>query len=484
MKDIIYYGVGQNLKNYGKDFLQETGQPVCLVDKNENLHNTKVLVGGKLMPIFSLQYAMEHYPDADYYITLADHNIPDVYDYLKFEGILKEKMHFFGGKNLQSILRSREEAYQDREQYIPHQKLFFEVHLTEHCNLNCIACGHFSSIAEKEFLDPKEYEMDCQRLAELFDKEVSRVYLTGGETLLHPQVTEFMQITRQYFEDARICVFTNGILIPSMENTFWEAAQKYKIEIITSEYPNIDYKRVETCCDSHYVRYEGVRPEANINTRYFIDENGNGDCSANFYSCYQANRCITLKHGRIYPCVTAAHASLLKKRFNLDITLSDENSIDIYSVQNGRELLQKLVNPISFCCYCNTKAAELYFDDWRISSSNPYEWIAFNWSKRDFEWLCLHKNIYVYGEGRWGKDAVMRLQRENIPIAGIFWDNPNQDGLESDGIKIMEISDFKCAKKDDVCILAVEGNSRKEIQRILYGKGFCNLVPIIRKIPL
>ncbi len=40
-----------------------------------------------------------------------------------------------------------------------------EIHLVEHCNLNCKYCSHFSSIAEKKFYDVNKYEKDMARLA-------------------------------------------------------------------------------------------------------------------------------------------------------------------------------------------------------------------------------------------------------------------------------------------------------------------------------
>ena len=31
--------------------------------------------------------------------------------------------------------------------------LMFEVHLVDHCNLNCKGCSHFSPVSEKKFVD-------------------------------------------------------------------------------------------------------------------------------------------------------------------------------------------------------------------------------------------------------------------------------------------------------------------------------------------
>lgn len=55
----------------------------------------------------------------------------------------------------------------------PKAMLDYEVQLVEHCNLNCKYCAHFCPVAPESFLDVNEYEKDCKRLSELFDKEVN-----------------------------------------------------------------------------------------------------------------------------------------------------------------------------------------------------------------------------------------------------------------------------------------------------------------------
>ena len=49
----------------------------------------------------------------------------------------------------------------------PRPALFFDVEVTEHCNLNCKGCGSMAPIAEESFLDLNEYKKDITRLSEL-----------------------------------------------------------------------------------------------------------------------------------------------------------------------------------------------------------------------------------------------------------------------------------------------------------------------------
>ncbi len=123
--------------------------------------------------------------------------------------------------------------------FVPQKELRFEVHIVEHCNLNCKQCSHFSPLAEESYIDLGEYERDMRRLSDLFDGRMSTVQLLGGELLLHPEINEIMRITRETFPIGRIRVVTNGILLPSMSDEFWEKCREYQVEISVSHIPSI-----------------------------------------------------------------------------------------------------------------------------------------------------------------------------------------------------------------------------------------------------
>ncbi|MCH5322196.1 MAG: hypothetical protein J1E31_01265 [Helicobacter sp.] len=42
---------------------------------------------------------------------------------------------------------------------------FVEIHLAEHCNLNCFSCSHFSQLADEEYTDLASFEKDMKQLA-------------------------------------------------------------------------------------------------------------------------------------------------------------------------------------------------------------------------------------------------------------------------------------------------------------------------------
>ena len=59
----------------------------------------------------------------------------------------------------------------------------------------------------------------------------------GGEPLLHPQVNDFMRITREAYPHSKIFIVTNGLLLLKMPNDFWETLRQYRIRIHWSKYP-------------------------------------------------------------------------------------------------------------------------------------------------------------------------------------------------------------------------------------------------------
>lgn len=45
---------------------------------------------------------------------------------------------------------------------------YLESHLTDHCNLNCAGCSHFSPLSSQNYVSIEQYKKDIQRLAKLF----------------------------------------------------------------------------------------------------------------------------------------------------------------------------------------------------------------------------------------------------------------------------------------------------------------------------
>ena len=61
---------------------------------------------------------------------------------------------------------------------------YLEHHITDHCNLKCRGCSHFSPLAQEWFESVEDFKKDFSQLASLMPVNIIR--LMGGEPLLHP----------------------------------------------------------------------------------------------------------------------------------------------------------------------------------------------------------------------------------------------------------------------------------------------------------
>ena len=115
---------------------------------------------------------------------------------------------------------------------------YFEVPITDICNLNCKGCLFASNLVQKEKIEHvsfTELEQDAKRMSELF-YDIPWIRILGGEPLMHPDIIEIFKSYRKYFPDSEIDLCTNGLLIPKMSREFWDTVKQERISIHISGY--------------------------------------------------------------------------------------------------------------------------------------------------------------------------------------------------------------------------------------------------------
>ncbi|MBP1664171.1 MAG: radical protein [Bacteroidetes bacterium] len=251
------------------------------------------------------------------------------------------------------------------------------LHLVDHCNLNCRGCDNFSPLAPEVFADILTFENDCARMSKLVGNRVDEIQLLGGEPLLHPQVTEFIRISRKYFPEVPVNIISNGILLPKQPDDFWETCHKHNINIIVTKYPvKIDHNKIEQLAKKHQVRlsYYGNTESIEKNMQLLpLDLDGKQDAQDSFLRCARANRCISLDNGKLYTCSLIPYVKYFNRKFNQDLRISTNDYIDIYQAKNMEEIMNFVSKPMPFCRYCNIKGIEdgISFD---ISKKQITEW--------------------------------------------------------------------------------------------------------------
>lgn len=296
----------------------------------------------------------------------------------------------FGGTALAAYIRWNPNKNDFDPGYIPQQDedsiyvKHIDIHLVEHCNLKCKYCSHFSSIAEKHFYNVEQYEKDMKQLAYVTKGRVSEIQLTGGETLLHPEIVKLINITRYYFPESNISILTNGILLNTMKNDFWKACSSKDICLTPTIYPiKIDWEPVFEKSQKYNVPIKVSGTEVKLNksnlgehiTNYFLklklDTKGRQNNINRYNECPHHTVCTNFVDGKLYPCPVVSNIKHFNKKFNKNIPVTDKDFIDIYKTTHIKELVDFLNTPIPFCKYC--KISYKHYK-WEIGKQDISEW--------------------------------------------------------------------------------------------------------------
>lgn len=181
----------------------------------------------------------------------------------------------------------------------------------------------------------------------------------GGEPLLNKNCKDYMYILRQYFQQSRIWIITNGILLPKQDESFWKACQDNNIELHPTKYPiQIDWDFIKQQCHTYNIPIIFFNNEQVEKTSFktCLNPKGDSDPFDNFVRCHRANHCNQLKNGKIYPCSVAANITHFNNYFDEKLELSAFDSIDIHADNIiYQDILHFVSKPIPFCRYCDIK---------------------------------------------------------------------------------------------------------------------------------
>lgn len=248
---------------------------------------------------------------------------------------------------------------------------YIETHVADHCNLNCRGCGHFSPLYRHGIADPATFDRDMTRLAGLLDN-IDAIHLLGGEPLLNPRVLEFASSARRRFPRASARLVTNGVLLARQDGQFWEELARLDVRVDVTSYPvTLDREPLERASARHgtALRFTDVKDEF-----YTIplDEKGLMAPEKAFNSCRSLFACPLLREGRIYPCPVAPLSPAFAERFDKELPLSEQDSLDIHGPVTGEEIAEFVARPIPWCRHCDTE--HIRFFGWDRSRRAVEEW--------------------------------------------------------------------------------------------------------------
>lgn len=249
---------------------------------------------------------------------------------------------------------------------------YVEMHLVDHCNLNCRGCSHYSPLSPQHFADPDGAECDFARLAELFSR-VEVVRLMGGEPLLHPQLGRFVVAAREHLPASDIVLVTNGLLLPAQPGPFWELLASRRVRIHVSRYPvKIDAARIRSLAAEHGVAVR-ITGRKDTFTKVPVAPRDARDPGEMRRLCGERMYCPFLRDGAIYPCARLAMSGLLAERFAIDAPLAGADSLVLDRARDGYEVLRFLAAGAPWCRFCASDATGDF--RWAVTRESSDEWI-------------------------------------------------------------------------------------------------------------
>jgi len=246
-------------------------------------------------------------------------------------------------------------------------QISLEINIADHCNISCASCDHYSQLSPDKVLDYNVYKRDIERMGELFNHNIGVITLLGGEPLLNPDIIKFMALTRQVFPKSECYILTNGVLLPKLEKAphgnIWQACKDYRFGINVTVYPiKLNYDEITKKAKQYNVplrissdiHAKTLTMNTKISDKHTFDLNGSLTPELSI-SCIYFNKWTVLKDGRFYMCPISAHVNIFNEYFNQNLELTENDSLDIFSVNIWKDFAEFSSKPISFCRYCDLK---------------------------------------------------------------------------------------------------------------------------------
>lgn len=249
-----------------------------------------------------------------------------------------------------------------------------EIHLADHCNLNCACCTHYSPLASETFLNIEELRKDLEEIKKHNAISFfSEIRLLGGEPLLHGELPRIIDCVRSFFPKKKIVLVTNGILLNKINSDFIETCKKNKVIIGVTRYP-VKLNIEETV--KNYV-------EKGLDCRIYGDRTGQAafyqsklskNSSSkwrNFIECFDS-RCMQLSDGKIFSCPQCAYVKYLNAKSHIKFNIESGDFLPLHKL-SFFNLWKFKVSPKPFCRYCFFPKKKI---KWKISEMNPSEWLT------------------------------------------------------------------------------------------------------------
>lgn len=224
-----------------------------------------------------------------------------------------------------------------------------EINISEQCNLKCKGCDHGMDVITPRNIPLPKLLLDIQKASQYLHAKTLRII--GGEPLLHPELSQIIQVFQKKHIADSIELWTNGLLLDNISKTNWELLNG----IVISKYPNIsntwDNKYLKAIAKKYNV-WIHVRDSNTFSWSMYLKKNPFDIARILHNSCRESATCNTIRNGKFYKCVQSAFA---KDRLLYNGIVIDDDGIELHNSDNIIKKIQNHLwsnNPLNACYYC------------------------------------------------------------------------------------------------------------------------------------
>lgn len=230
-----------------------------------------------------------------------------------------------------------------------------ELHPVEHCNLRCAYCCNLSPYVPPRFHSTQSVVHVAREMARFMVADVFKI--TGGEPLLHPDITAMLHGVRGTGIAPVVRLFSNGLLLHSMPDAFWAALDQLTLSHYASAPLPAGVLAEITAKAKAFDVVLNIKPVQTFSRIVSTTRNSEPARLAQIYrSCWLRHRCLMVRDGVFYMCTRAAYADVFRARF-LGDDASPEGERDGIRV-GGEDFSDRLLaylnrtQPLDMCAYC------------------------------------------------------------------------------------------------------------------------------------
>jgi len=231
----------------------------------------------------------------------------------------------------------------------------FEVHVAEHCNLRCANCCNMSPLVADKILSLQALDAILSRVATAVRADVLKIM--GGEPLLHPQIATVVRMLRASGIGKRVRLFTNGLLLARMDESFWSSLDEMTISSYASAPVKpliLELAREKSRAHDFVLNVKRVDEFTQVLSPQF--ERDDAAVASTFERCWLRHRCLVARNERFYMCTRAAYADDFVARAAHEPAPLDRSrdgvSLDESDLAGAIERYMNRDTPLGACRYC------------------------------------------------------------------------------------------------------------------------------------